>query len=73
MQFSIRLCPALSRKSKGYDPTRANSPETTPQGDDSPFLPPYKQGLYLGAITEDDEPYVALVSIAFPTRYFDRH
>lgn len=51
-------------------PCGADNPPKIAQKKVNPFLPPYKEGLYLGEITEDDESFVALVSlmISFLTR-----
>lgn len=61
-QFEIRLCPSLANKEKAVTSAQDVHPMTQKGPKGNPFLPPYKEGLYIGEITEDDEPFVILVS-----------
>ncbi|KAG9014184.1 bifunctional AP-4-A phosphorylase/ADP sulfurylase [Tulasnella sp. JGI-2019a] len=60
IEFEIRLCPSLANKDK---PCGTENPPPKPvEKKPDPFMPPYKEGLYVGEITEDDESYVVLLN-----------
>ncbi|KAG8871649.1 bifunctional AP-4-A phosphorylase/ADP sulfurylase [Tulasnella sp. 332] len=59
IECEIRLCPSLANKDK---PCGADNPLKTAEKKINPFLPPYKEGLHLGGITEDDESFVCLLN-----------